>query len=398
MSFPSRTLDDAASRDDDPDGSAEQLRFAPASTAGPATAADASPLPRITLIIPTLNEERYIAGCLNTLLDTDYPPDRIETLVVDGGSTDRTVAIVEEMAAAYPRLRVLRNPKRIQSAALNLGIAAADPASELVIRADAHAFYPPDFIRRCVEAQRRSRAEAVVFIAAPAPAESCFQSAVALAQSTPLGVGNSWYRLGGPSKDVEHGFHGCFERSVFARAGTYDETFSHNEDWELSHRIRQSGGRVFLESSLRVGYVSRDTLRRLVRQYFSYGKGRARTTLKHRLVPSARQLAPAALIVLEVLWLVLLAAGGLVPEAEPPGAVSKVQRVAALLGAGLGLYGLVLAAAGLFYAARRRSLCALYLPVALAAMHHAWGAGFLAVRVPALFGRRWGRPAAAPAP
>lgn len=377
------TASDSVSFDDRCDQAAAGVSGGrPAAAVCAAAAADAvaeRPLPKVTLIIPTLNEERHIADCLRTLLATDYPPDRIETLVVDGGSTDRTVAIVREMAAQeFPGLRVIANPKRIQSAAINLGLAAGDPAAELVIRADAHALYPPDFIRRCVEAQQRSGAEAVVFVAAPAQAQTCFQSAVALAQCTPLGVGNSWYRLGRRSMDVEHGFHGCFQRAVFARAGTYDETFSHNEDWELSYRIRKSGGRVFLESSLRVEYISRSTLGRLIRQYFAYGKGRARTTLKHRLVPSARQLAPAALVLVELLGLVLSAAGWLEPAA---------WYSAAMVGAGLGLYVLLLVAAGLFYAVRRRSFCALYLPVALAAMHHAWGAGFLATHLAALFRR-----------
>jgi succinoglycan biosynthesis protein ExoA len=208
-------------------------------------------------------------------------------------------------------------------------------------------------------------------------ATGCFQRAVAFAQNTPIGVGNAWYRLGGVSRFVEHGKHGCFRRSEVERVGGYDEAFSHNEDSELSLRLAQAGGKVWLDADLTVGYYPRSTLAALARQYWRYGRGRAQTVLKHRLVPRARQLAPVALVMAE---LVALAAAPAIPWLL-------------LL---FPLYIAGVAAAGVYGAVRCRSACVLLAPLAFAAMHHAWGLGFL-TRVLADAPSRRTRPAVASA-
>ncbi|WP_439817426.1 glycosyltransferase family 2 protein [Zavarzinia sp. CC-PAN008] len=330
--------------------------------------------PHVSVVVPTLNEERHIEACLRSIAATSYPADRFEILVVDGGSSDRTVAIAREVGRALGNVRVLDNPGRIQSRAINIGAAHADPRSVLLIRADAHSIYPADFVALCVDSTLANAADVTVFVAVPVAQGGCFQKAVAAAQSIPLGVGNSTYRLHatGGAQEVEHGFHGCFRRDVYARVGGYDDSFTHNEDGELSYRIREAGGRIMLDDRIRVDYVPRRTPGALLRQYRLYGRGRSRNQMKHGMRPRLRQAAPVLLIGFEglVALLAVLAGVGVLPAWPAWAGVAVLVSYLVLL---------VLAGAGL--ALRRRDPCLLLLPLALGIMHHAWGFGFAEQRL-----------------
>jgi succinoglycan biosynthesis protein ExoA len=311
----------------------------------------------LTVVLPALDEARHLERCVRSLIDDPWPRERLEVLVVDGGSTDGTREIARSLAAELPFLRLLDNPKRLQAAAFNLALAAADPCAEIIVRCDVHADYPPGFLTRAVASLEASGAGLAGYGDAP-KAEGCFQRAVAFVQNTPLGVGGALYRLGGISKFVDHAKHGAFRRSAVAAVGGYDERFSHNEDSELSLRLWRAGHKVWLDAGLTVGYYPRATPRALARQYWLYGRGRAMTVMKHRLVPRPRQMAPVLLLLAE--------AAALAAAPFQPWALALFPLYAAALGA-VGLWG----------AARERSLCLLAAPLAMAIMHHAWGAGFL---------------------
>jgi succinoglycan biosynthesis protein ExoA len=322
-----------------------------------ATATTTNEAPFLTIVLPALDEERHLERCVRALLDDPHPRERMELFVLDGGSRDGTAAIAERLAAEFPCVRLLHNPKRLQSAAFNMAMRIADPRSKYLVRCDVHADYTPGFLTRAVGAMEKSGAALAAYADAP-KAESCFQRAVAFAQNTPLGVGAAWYRLGGVSRYVDHGKHGIFRRDAVESVGGYDESFSHNEDSELSLRLTQAGGKIWLDADLTVGYYPRSTPWALARQYYLYGRGRALTVLKHRITPRPRQLAPVFLILAELA--VLLAA------AVDPRALLFFAAYAAAVGA-VAAYG----------AAKQRSACVLLAAIAFALMHHAWGLGFL---------------------
>ena len=332
-----------------------------------APSAMSDPLPYLTVVIPALNEERYIRRCITSLLEDPYPRDLLEILVIDGGSEDSTATIVEAMRVEVPELRLLDNPAKVQAAGFNIAMREADPRTSVLLRCDAHADYPPDFMTRAVRTLEETGAVLVAYTD-EVLADGVFQTAVAFAQSTPIGVGGAEYRLGGFSGWVDHGKHGCFSRAAVEAVGGYDPAFHPNEDSELSLRLRQAGGQVWLDSELIVGYYPRATPRALARQYFLYGRGRALTCLVHGIFPSPRQLLPPLLVV----WHSLLLLGSL-----------RRRRLLAPLAAYLGC---LFAFAG-WSAGKRRRPRLLLSPVALAIMHHAWGAGFLsrlATRLPTL--------------
>ena len=250
--------------------------------------------PRVSVIVPVRNEERYVAGCLSRLLGQDYPGQLLEVLVVDCLSEDRTRAIVEELlrgrAPMPPVLRLLDDPGRERTTALNAGIRAA--AGEIIMRVDARSMVPLDYVRKCVETLAATGADNVGGIQQPV-ADSPMQEAIGLAMSHPFGVGNAQFRVGKKSGFVDTVYLGTFRREVFSRVGLFDDVVPVlAEDSDINQRIRDHGGTVYLNAEIRASYYPRDTLRDLIALYFRYGVARAGNVLKHRKLSAWRQAVP----------------------------------------------------------------------------------------------------------
>jgi succinoglycan biosynthesis protein ExoA len=245
------------------------------------------------VVVPTLNEEKCIRLCIESLLG--QTTSEFAIVVADGGSTDRTCAIVSDMAKREPRIQLVRNPGRLQSCAVNMVARQIGNGMQWLVRADAHTTYPRAFVETLIATTRRTRASAVA-VPMRAAGHGCFQRAAAAAQNSRLGNGGSPHRLGQSSKFVDHGHHALFELEHFLCVGGYDEEFSHNEDFELDHRIHKAGGSVWLTCDIRVDYMPRETPWALARQYFMHGQGRARTITKHALIPKFRQVLPVAVL------------------------------------------------------------------------------------------------------
>ena len=194
----------------------------------------------VTIIVPALDEERYIRRAIESLQPQDDSVD-YEIIVLDGGSTDRTRQIVRELAVADRRIRLVANNARLQSAAVNKGARLAKAGSKIIIRADSHSIYPPDFVARLVRELQERRVTSIV-VPLHAAGTSPFQRAVAAAQNCRLGHGGAPHRAKVPSHYVDHGHHAAFDRAAFLSVGGYDETFSHNEDAELDVPAPQGGG------------------------------------------------------------------------------------------------------------------------------------------------------------
>jgi succinoglycan biosynthesis protein ExoA len=255
----------------------------------------------VSIIVPALNEEKYIRDAITSLIPADESVD-YELIVLDGGSTDRTPLIVNEMARLNPRIRLEPNPARYQSAAINRGAKIAKPESSIIIRADSHAEYPPGFVAGLAR-ELRERNVASVVVPMRTSGIDFLQRGIAAAQNSRLGNGGALHRIANRSRYVDHGHHAAFERMTFLAVGGYDESFTHNEDAELDIRLGNSGARIWLCSDLAISYFPRNSLRALARQYFNHGSGRAKTILKHRRPPKVRQLLPIGVLGMNMLSL-----------------------------------------------------------------------------------------------
>lgn len=321
----------------------------------------------VTIVMPALNEERYVARAIASVAPRSADL-AWELLVADGGSTDATCNVVERMAASDPRIRLLRNAKRIQAAGVNLGARHADARATHLVRADCHAEYPPGFVERCVRTLGETGAAAVV-VPMRTKGMNCMQRAVAAAQNSRLGNGGAVHRLPGESGFVDHGHHAAFELAAYRQLGGYDESFPQNEDAELDRRMADAGRRIYLDAEAVLTYYPRSDLVSLARQYFRFGTGRANMLIKHRVRPRLRQMLPVAAL------LVCLASLGLA-AADPLFLSAAAAYVLACI-----VWGAALAV-------RERDLCLLVSGVAAVVMHMSWAAGFL-------FGPRyvpWPRP------
>jgi succinoglycan biosynthesis protein ExoA len=316
-----------------------------------------SALPFVSVIVPVRNEEAYIRRALDAILTQHYPADRMEVLVVDGQSEDRTGPIVLALAESDLRLRLLDNPGRIQSQAMNIGLDAA--RGEVIVRVDGHTVIAPDYVSRCVHHLRRTGAQHVGgtqhFIGV-----TPLGRAIAAAYRSPFSV-PSRFTISDKPEYVDTVYLGAWPREVFDQVGRFDETLAINEDYEHSYRIRQSGGRVFLSPDIRSDYYGRQTFSELGRQFFCYGQGKVRVLIKASGSARPRHFAAPALVATLVLGAIL----------------APVHRWAARLWGGVLLsYAFANGAASILAAAGKDWGVRLRLPVVFALMHLAWGSGF----------------------
>lgn len=324
----------------------------------------------VSVVMPVRNEERYIAESVGRVLGQDYS-GQIELVIALGPSRDRTAEVLAGLAAADPRITIVDNPTGQIATAVNLALAASRHA--VVVRVDGHSMLPDGYIRIAVETLRQTGAANVGGMMA-AEGVTPFQQAVAWAMTSPFGVGAARNHTGGEAGPAETAYMGAFLRSAVEKAGGYNEDILIAEDWELNHRIRQSGGLIWFQPAMRVTYRPRGSMAELATQYFRYGRWRRVIARQHPGTINIRYLAPPVAAA-------AVTAGTLTGLAGVAGLASGVRGIwPAVLTAGFAVPAGYLAFAGAVAVRAGRSVpprVAARVPAALATMHMAWGSGFL---------------------
>jgi glycosyltransferase involved in cell wall biosynthesis len=317
----------------------------------------------VSVIVPVRNEARSIESTLRSLLAQDYPADRFEVLVADGGSTDATVPIVRRLQGEYPNLRLFFNPRRLASAARNIGV--RHMRGEVAVVVDGHCGVPDrGYIRNVAAAFAESGADC---LGRPqpldAPSPTPFQRAVSAARASRLGHNpDSDIYSDTPKYVSPQSTAVAYRRGVFERVGLFDERFDACEDVEFNHRVDRAGLRCYFTPAIKIVYHPRATLRGLFVQLGRYGAGRARLAAKH---PDSLTL-PALVPPLWAVWVVL---GGLLSLTLP------------LVGwaylASLVLYAAVVLAGSAWLGRRLPAAAGVRLPAVFVGIHFGFAWGFL---------------------
>ena len=312
-----------------------------------------SPKREISVILPVLNEEKYLADAVSAILAQNYD-GKLEVILAIGPSHDKTLEIAQRLHRNDPRVVIIENPTGRTAAGLNLAIAASHYG--IIVRVDGHSNIPNNYCQLVSEVLESTGAVNVGGVMA-AEGQSLFERSVARAMRSPLGVGAARFHTGGSSGEVDTVYLGAFRKEALLAVGGFDERFTRAQDWELNFRLRQAGGVVYFDPRLVVTYRPRSTIKALVKQYFEYGRWRRVVSRRHQGTINYRYLAPPFTVAATSISLLL---GWL---------VSPVLFIPALVYAVF-----ILIASAVIGKSLGEILC---LPTILLTMHISWGLGFL---------------------
>ncbi|HMS00089.1 MAG TPA: glycosyltransferase family 2 protein [Anaerolineales bacterium] len=321
-------------------------------------------MPKVSIVIPCYNEQSTIRLLLEALREQTFPRSKMEVIISDGFSTDST----REVIAAFQRefsdldVRVVDNVKRTIPSAVNRAIEAS--RGEIIVRLDAHSKPYPDYVENCVTALEAKRGDNVGGVwEIRAGAKTWIAESIAVAAAHPLGVGDALYRHAKQAAEVDTVPFGAFKRTLIESVGMFDETLLTNEDYEFNARVREAGGRIWLDPSIRSVYFARATFLELARQYWRYGYWKWRMLRRYPNTLRWRQALPP-------LFVLSLAGLGLLSIFFP--------LVKYLLGGEILLYVFICLLAGLQARLRlKKNFLSLGLPLAIPVMHISWGSGLL---------------------
>jgi len=320
--------------------------------------------PRVSVIVPCFNEQSTIRLLLEALLEQTYPRAEMEVIVADGLSTDGTRDVITAFQKDFPDLcvRVVENANRSIPSALNRAIESA--RGEIILRLDGHSKPYPDYVTNCVSAHGAGLGANVGGVWEIRPgAETWIAKSIAVAAAHPLGVGDALYRHTKQAAEVDTVPFGSFRRTLVEQIGFFDESLLTNEDYEFNARVRKSGGKVWLDPSIRSIYFARSTLLELIRQYWRYGFWKWRMLRRYPDTLRWRQALPPLFVLSLVIFAVL---SMFIPFAR------------ILLAGELFFYFSIMILAGFHAAFQQRKAHVIWgLPLAISAMHMSWGSGLL---------------------
>ncbi len=320
------------------------------------------PMVTISVVVPVRNEGKHIRRTLQCLLNQNFAADEFEIIVVDGMSEDNTVDEVLALAQDYPMLSLYENPKKLSSAARNVGIQAA--TGQYVIIVDGHcAIHNRTYLSKVVENFIISGADT---LGRPQPLRTlnptAFQKAVGAARHSWLGHNPDSANFCDQPQWVEPtNVAVAYRREVFEKIGLFDESFDACEDVDFNTRASQAGLTCYFTPEIQVEYEPRATWKGLLYQMSRYGTGRYRLSRKHK-----ESLTLAALV--PPMWLAWLIGSAIVGLFWEPSAW--------LCGASIALYLGVLVGEAFRQARQNRGAGVLRITQAFMAIHLGFGLGF----------------------
>lgn len=250
-----------------------------------------SDIPFVSVILPVRNEEKYIDNCIQSIMNENYPKEKIEILIIDGMSDDATGEKVLSWSKRHKNILLFDNPKKIVTSALNIGIKNA--RGNIIVRLDAHAEYAPDYITKCVEWLEKTGAANVGGAQrAVSQKSSCIAEALSFANNSFFGLGGAKFRDPKYEGYVESVWPGAFRKEVLDEVGGFTEALYRSEDIDINSRIRSAGYKIFMSPEIKCFYHSRETLSGMIKRCFLDGRGIIQTLFLNRKALSLRHFIP----------------------------------------------------------------------------------------------------------
>jgi len=200
----------------------------------------------ISVIIPCRNEEKFISKCLDSIVSQDFPQDKLEILVIDGMSEDRTKEIIKDYSQKHEFIKLLENKEKFTPFGLNIGIKNAK--GDIIIRMDSHAKYERDYIAKCSQYLEKYKVDNVGGVMKTIPAKNTTTAkSIAICLSHFFGAGGSRFRIGlKEPKLVDTLFGGCYRKETFVKIGLFNENLIRSQDIEFNLRLKKGGGKILL--------------------------------------------------------------------------------------------------------------------------------------------------------
>jgi len=228
--------------------------------------------PFVSIIVPCRNEEKFIEKCLTSVIGQNYPKEKMEILVIDGMSKDKTRDIVKECSKKNSFIKLFRNPKKVTPVAFNIGI--KNSKGNFIIIMGAHTKYKNDYISKCIETSIKYEADNVGGIWRIMPTkDTIINKSIIFASSSVFGAGNAYYRKGYSKKikEVDTVFGGCYKKEIFDKIGLFNENLARSQDMEFNIRLKKAGGKILLNPKIVSYYYPKSTLKEFFKHNFIDG-------------------------------------------------------------------------------------------------------------------------------
>ncbi len=228
---------------------------------------------KISVVIPCLNEEKHIETCIRSILDNGYPKELLEIIVIDGESSDNTIPILKKMQSEFNQIAILVNSKKITPVSLNMGLKHA--TSPYVLIASAHSSFDPNYIQILKDAIQNTKD--AIGVGGPMKTlvknETAISCAIQEILQHRFGVGNSTFRTGSPEKvAVDTVPFGLYKLESLLAVGGYNERLVRNHDMELSKRLGEKGGKIYLIPETSCNYFARESYAQMTSNNYKNGK------------------------------------------------------------------------------------------------------------------------------
>ena len=317
----------------------------------------------IAVVMPVLNEEKYIGITLDQLYMQDFPMERLEVVISDGGSTDRTREIIDGYRTRFGSLKLLDNAGQKPSSGRNVGVRNSTAPYILIL--DGHCSIPSRTLLKDMLSLFKEHGADCLCRPQPLnpPDINEFESAVSQCRGSILGhkPGSEIYANNEAVVDPTSS-GAMYRREVFDIVGPFDEQFDACEDVDLNYRVHKAGLKAFLSPRLTVNYYPRSSLPKLWRQMNRYGLGRFRFAKKHRVFSLIQWIAGAGVAVFVLLALLSLLS----------------SSTASVFRSLVGIYLIVVVLFSLVLSLKEKNPgCLLYGPLIFPTIHFGLGSGFL---------------------